>query len=74
MICCFELESRYQTAAFCIKVSCSGLIITKQVAASESEVLHARYSNKYACAPKLEMSAGIGLKTTLGYRIISPGY
>ena len=43
-----------------MKVSCSGLEITKQVTASESEVLHARYDNNYAGAPKLIKSAGIG--------------
>ena len=42
-----------------MKVSCSGLVITKQVTAYESEVLHARYGNKYAGA-KLKKSAGIG--------------
>ena len=34
--------------------------ITKQVTASESEMLHARYGNKYAGAPKLKKSSGIG--------------
>ena len=43
-----------------MKVSCSGLVITKQVTVSESEVLHARYDNKYAGAPKLKKSTGIG--------------
>ena len=35
---------------------------------------HAWYGNKYAGPPKLKKSAGIGYKTTLGYRIISPGF
>ena len=30
------------------------------VTASQSEVLHARYGNKYTGAPKLKKSAGIG--------------
>ena len=37
-----------------MKVSCSGLVITKQVTASESKVLQARYGKKYAGAPKLK--------------------
>ena len=43
-----------------MKVSCSGLVRIKQVTVSESEVLHARYGNKFAGAPKLKKSAGIG--------------
>ena len=43
-----------------MKVSCSGLVITKQATVSESELLNARYGNKYTGASKLKKSAGIG--------------
>ena len=43
-----------------MKLSCSGPVISKQVAVSESDVLHSGCGNKYTGAPKLKKSAGIG--------------
>ena len=56
-----------------MKLSCSGLVITKKVTVFESEVSHSRYGNKCTGAPKLKKSAGIGEMTTFGYCKISLG-
>ena len=56
----FRIIIVIQAAVFRMKLFCTGLVVTKQVSVSESEVLQSCYGNKYTGAPKLKKSAGIG--------------